>query len=253
MKILLCNDDGINAPGIRCLAKQLCKNNEVYIVAPENQMSGASHSATYFHHSLNIKEYDIKGVKCAYSVEGTPVDCVYTGLKFLVKDKIDLVISGINQGWNVALDNFYSGTVGAAREGLFLGVPAIAASLGSYTEAKFDVASKIVESLIPKYLSDKNCKEYILNVNIPLLEEDKIKGFKVIGSEPNYQYNDNFKLNKSDDGYILDIISNEGHRVKDDVIRGDASACKNGYVSITPLTLNMDDTAKIDYLKDIFK
>lgn len=249
MKILLTNDDSIHGKGLLDLADYLKDKHEVYIVAPESQMSGASHSATYFHHSLKVKKYDIKGVKEAYSVEGTPVDCVYAGLKYLVKDKVDLVISGINQGWNVSLDVFYSGTVGGAREALFLGVPAIAASLGSYTEAKFDVACKIVDSLIPKYLNDPKCKEYILNVNIPLLKEDEIKGLKVIGSEPNYQYNDLFKLNKTDDGYMLDIISNEGHRVEDNVIRGDASACKNGYVSITPLTLNTDDLSRMKDLE----
>lgn len=253
MKILLTNDDGINAPGIRNLAEHLSDKYDVYVVAPENQMSGASHSATYFHHSLKIKKYDIKGVKEAYSVEGTPVDCVYVGIKFLIKEKIDLVISGINQGWNVALDVFYSGTVGGAREALFLGIPAIAASLGSYKIAKFDVASKIIESIIPKYVNDPCCKEYLLNVNVPLLDKKDIKGFKVIGSEPNYQYNDTFKLNKTNDGYILDIISNQGHKVEDEIIRGDASACKNAYVSITPLLLNMDNLDILEKLKVIFK
>lgn len=252
MKILLTNDDSIHAKGILELADHLKDRHDIYIVAPENQMSGASHSATYFHHSLKIKEYEIEGVKKAYSVLGTPVDCVYVGLKFLIKEKIDLVISGINQGWNVSLDEFYSGTLGGAREALFLGVPAIAASLGSYTVPKFDVASEKVEEIIPRYLNDKDNLKYILNVNIPLLDKKDIKGYKVIGSEPNYGYNDTFKLNKVDDGYMLDIISNEGHRLEDNIIRGDASACKNGYISITPLTLNMDNKEELDRIKDFY-
>lgn len=253
MRILLTNDDGINAPGIRALVEQLSQNHDIYICAPENQMSGASHYATYFKGDLKIKKYDIKGVKKAYSTYGTPVDCAYVGLKYLFKDKIDLVISGINQGWNVSIDTYFSGTVGAAREALFLGTPAMATSLNSYTIPEFEVAAKIVEDLIPKYLSDPNKDKYVFSVNIPLLKQEEIKGYMVVGSEPDYKYNDNFSLDKISDGYILHAIETKPHKVSEQTIKGDASACEKGYVAITPLSLVQDDKERFDYLKEILK
>lgn len=253
MNILLTNDDGIKAPGIRALVKQLSSKHNIYVCAPENQMSGASHYATYFKGDLRVKKYEIEGAKEAYSVFGTPVDSAYTGVKYLFKDKIDLVISGINQGWNVSIDTYFSGTVGAARESLLLGVPAMATSLNSYTEPKFDVAAKIVESLIPVYMNDPSRNNYVFSVNIPLLEEKDIKGYMVVGAEPDYKYNDNFVLDKNEEGYTLRTIETKPHVVKDEVIRGDASACNAGYVAITPLSLVQDDKGRFNYLKDIFK
>lgn len=254
MKILLVNDDGIHGEGILALCKELSKHHEIYIVAPETQMSGGSQSATYFHSELQVKKYDIDGAKEAYSVTGTPADCVYVGINCLLRTKIDLVISGINQGWNVSRDTFYSGTVGAAREALFLGIPAIASSLGSYDVPEFDVAAKIVHKLIPLYMDDPERKKYILNVNIPLLKEEEIKGYKVISSEPEWQYLNDFELYPTEEGYSVNVIGKGTHgNIIGNKITGDASACYNGYVSITPLAIEMDDSNRIGGLKKVFE
>lgn len=252
MNILLTNDDGINAEGIKALAEVLSNSYDVYIVAPESQMSGASHSATYFRCELKVKEYDIKGAKKAFSINGTPGDCAYVAIKKLINEKIDLVVSGINQGWNLSKDTFYSGTVGAAREALFLGIPAIASSLGSYKGGDFIKAAKIIEDIIPRYMLDPNNKNYILNVNIPDIKD--IKGYKVIKAEPTWNYDTEFDLVKKDDGLVLQVIkSSSHHELTKEEIDGDASACHNGYVSITPLVLDNTDYIYLDKLKDAYK
>ncbi len=250
MKILLTNDDGITAVGIQTLAKRLCKNHEIYIIAPESQRSGASHSASYFSSSLMVKKYEYPNVKKAYSVSGTPADCVYVGMNFLLEEKIDLVISGINHGWNVSRDCFYSGTIGAAREALFLGIPAIAISLNSRKEDGFPLASKVVENLIPVYMNDSNKLNYIFNVNVPYVKEEDLKGIKVIGLEPDWKYiNDCKKEVIDENNFKITVTGKKMHgNILIDEIVGDASACYNGYVSITPLSLNMYAG---DYLEEL--
>lgn len=252
MNILLTNDDGINAQGIKALAKVLGDTYNVYVVAPETQKSGASHSATYFWVELEVKEYKIEGAKKAYSITGTPADCVYVAIKKLIDEKIDLVISGINQGWNLSKDTFYSGTVGAAREALFLGVPAIASSLGAYNGGNFIKAAEIIKDIIPRYISDPSNKEYILNVNIP--DIDSIKGYKVIKAEPTWSYDTEFELVSKDNKQVLQVVKSTDHKeLNSKDINGDSSACGNGYVSITPLVLDNTDYININTIKDLYK
>lgn len=241
MKILLTNDDGIEATGIQTLAKRLCEKHDIYIVAPDTQRSGASHGASYFSSSLIATEYTFPKVKRAYALSGTPADCVYVGTNFLLEEKMDLVISGINHGWNVSRDCFYSGTVGAAREAIFLGIPAIAISLNSRKEDGFPLASKVCEKLIPIYMKDKNKLNYIFNVNVPYVEEKDLKGMKIIGLEPNWKYiNDCKKTKIEENKFKINVTGMKMHgNILTDEIVGDASACYNGYVSLTPLSINM--------------
>lgn len=248
MNILLTNDDGINGEGILALSKVLGQEYNIYVVAPEVQMSGASHSATYFRTELKVKEYKIDGAIKAYSITGTPADCTYVGIKKLIDEKIDLVVSGINQGWNLSKDTFYSGTVGAAREALFLGVPAIASSLGAYKGGNFIMAAEVIKDIIPKYMSDLNNKEYILNVNIP--DVDNIKGYKVIKAEPTWSYDTEFELV---DDTLKVIKSSSHHELSKDEIIGDGSACANGYVSITPLVLDNTDYTYLNKLEKLIR
>ncbi len=243
MKILLVNDDGINAKGIRTLAEELSKEHEIYIVAPDSEKSGASQSATYFSKELTItKIEDIPNIVEAYSVSGTPADCSYVALNYLLKDKIDIVISGINHGWNLSLDCYYSGTIGAAREALFMGIPAIATSLGSKDEEGFKVAAKIVKNLIPVYMNDSNKLNYVMNINVPYVKGQKLKGIKVIGFEKEWKYkNDIIKTTIDENKFKLRFSGKEMHgNILSDEIVGDASLCHNGYASVTPLSLNMD-------------
>ena len=241
MKILLTNDDGYQAIGIRTLAEELSKTHEIYLVAPDTERSGASQSATYFSQDLTVTKQDIPGVKEAYSVSGTPADCAYVGVNFLLKEKMDLVISGINKGWNVSKDCFYSGTVGAAREAIFMGVASIAVSLGVKNELGRKLAVKMVEDLIPVYMNDENRFNYILNINVPNLDISDCKGIMVTEFEPEWKYiNTSEKTEIDENKFKIRITGTQMHgNILTDSIQGDASACHNGYVSVTPLSLNM--------------
>jgi 5'/3'-nucleotidase SurE len=133
MRILLTNDDGIFAPGLAAIYKQLIHLGEVLVVAPADSQSGASHAVTFFE-PLACAKADIDGLFSGFAVYGSPADCVKLGVIQLHKDPIDLVVAGINNGANVGINVYYSGTVAAAMEGAFLSIPAVALSLAAEAE-----------------------------------------------------------------------------------------------------------------------
>ena len=146
MKILLTNDDGIDAPGINILAEVLKKkNHEIIIAAPDKEQSATSHSIT-LHQPLRIID---KGEN-RFAITGSPADCIIIASRILVKDGVDLVISGINGGQNMAEDVLYSGTVAAALEAMFMGYKAIAVSLAAYTNQKFETAAFYMNKMLEK-------------------------------------------------------------------------------------------------------
>lgn len=173
MKILVSNDDGVYAPGIRILADHLKKIGEVVIVAPDRNRSGASNSLT-LDSPLRMKNLadDI------ISVEGTPTDCVHFALSGLLPEPPAIVVSGINEGSNLSDDVWYSGTVAAAMEGRFLGLPAIAISLAHPTKY-YETAACIARLLVKRLATDRLPADTILNVNIPDVPLHELKGFEV--------------------------------------------------------------------------
>jgi 5'-nucleotidase len=174
MKILISNDDGVYAEGIKVLADNLKKMGEVFVVAPDRNRSGASNSLTL---TVPLRKKDLE--KNIVSVEGTPTDCVHFALSGLLPELPDIVVSGINEGANLSDDVWYSGTVAAAMEGRFSGLPAIAISLlkpcKHYQTAAF-VAKKIVKRLLANPLP----ADTILNVNVPDVPVEKLEGFEVV-------------------------------------------------------------------------
>lgn len=162
MHILVSNDDGYQAPGILKLAETLREIARVTVVAPERDRSGASNSLTL---ESPLRAFEIEPGR--YRVEGTPTDCVHLALTGLLTDEPDMVVSGINAGANLGDDVIYSGTVAAAMEGRFLGLPAIAISQASFAPQHLDVAARVVLSLIRKLRSDPLPSDTILNVNVP--------------------------------------------------------------------------------------
>ncbi|MCE5234538.1 MAG: 5'/3'-nucleotidase SurE [Clostridiaceae bacterium] len=176
MRILLSNDDGLFSPGIRALAEFFCAEHEVCMAAPDTERSGASHSFT-FSSPLRMNEVRLDGLENvpAYAISGTPVDCVKIGLATLGAMP-DLVISGINIGANLGTDTFYSGTVSAAMEAALLGIPAIAVSVCSFQPKHLATAALAAQQAMA-YL--KNCGSSLLNVNVPDLPANEIKGIKV--------------------------------------------------------------------------
>ena len=174
MKILVVNDDGIKAEGISRLAKMAKELGEVYVVAPANQCSAMSHRITV-HGELLVKpeEFPVEGVK-AYSVSGTPADCVKVALMHLLPEKPDIVFSGINHGYNAGFDILYSGTVGAAMEALANGIPAIAFS--SEMNGVYDVVEEHILPVTRELLGQPISSNEIWNVNFPGCALSELKG-----------------------------------------------------------------------------
>ena len=145
MRILVSNDDGVLAPGIKILANELAKIAKIEVVAPDRNRSGASNSLS-LRHPLRVRQLD----NGYYSVEGTPTDCVHLALTGFLEPVADMVISGINEGGNLGDDVLYSGTVAAAMEGRYLGLPAIAVSMVGDLIKHYDTAAIIARQLVTK-------------------------------------------------------------------------------------------------------
>lgn len=173
MKILISNDDGYMAKGIRTLARSLAGLGDITVVAPDRNRSGASNSLT-LENPLRLDLMD-DGV---YRVEGTPTDCVHLAITGLLEEEPDMVVSGINAGANLGDDVLYSGTVAAAMEGRFLGLPAIAISLTSFEGKHYETAGWVAQQLVERLKSVSLPADTILNVNVPDLPIEKITGFE---------------------------------------------------------------------------
>lgn len=234
MRILLSNDDGIYADGLRALVDELKSIGEVWVVAPEREMSAAGHSITIFD-PLRVEKIQFKGAKNvkAFYVNGTPADCVKLAVRALMPELPDIVVSGINKGANVAHNVIYSGTVSAATEGSILGIPAIAVSLrnhGSHKKSDFALAARFIRHLVPIVLT-KNLPEHtLLNVNFP---HPPIKGIKVTKQAKSIFVEEfDRRLDPAGRVYYWQTGKMSYFKAGTDV---DDQAMLDGYVSITPL------------------
>lgn len=172
-RILLSNDDGYFAPGLGCLAQALGGIADVMVVAPDRDRSGASNSLTL--------AYPLRAKQAAngfYYVDGTPTDCVHLAITGLMEREPDMVIAGINHGANLGDDVLYSGTVAAAMEGRFLGLPAIAVSLVGHRGGNFETAARVVLQLLERLARDPLPADTILNVNVPDIRFEQLAGFE---------------------------------------------------------------------------
>jgi len=249
MNILITNDDGIRADGIIELAKNIAKIANVYVVAPDTQKSATGHAIT-IHSPIMVNEEFIQENIKAYSITGTPADCVKVGLEALFKEvNIDLVLSGINNGPNLGTDVIYSGTVSAAIEGLVQNKPAIAISYNEFNVKK--ETYKEVSKYVVKIVEDVKDKldileDCILNVNIP---SGDIKGFKVttLGER---KYENVMEERFSPYGKRYFWI---GGKVKELQQNKDSDivCVEEGYISITPVNIDMTHLVKVTHLKDI--
>ena len=177
MRVLVSNDDGVDAPGIRILAEGLRHaGHEVYVVAPDRDRSGASNSLTL---DLPIRLKRIDHYTC--SIAGTPTDCVHLALTGMLEFEPDIVVSGINNTANLGDDVIYSGTVSAAMEGRFLGLPAVAMSLvtADHKAVNFQTAARAAVEIVARLKSDPLPADTILNVNVPDLAWADVRGFEV--------------------------------------------------------------------------
>ncbi len=239
MKILICNDDGIESKGLKALAEKLSENNEVLVIAPDGNRSACSHTLTV-RDAVKIDEYDkLDGCK-AYKISGFPADCVKIARHVFSDFVPDVVISGINKGHNLGSDIHYSGTVAIAYEAAFFGLPSFAFSAFSHGESDFvliaEYAEKIISELMP--LTQKN---QIWNVNFPDADV-KINGvkFTTLGLKV---YIDNYVL-EEDGKYRLIGTVDENTEFYD----CDVEWIKRGYITITPLKYDKSDYETLNKL-----
>lgn len=247
MKILVSNDDGINAPGIHSLVFALEKVADVFVVAPDKEQSATGHAIT-IHDPLKVTKKYIDDKFFGFAVNGTPADCVKLALcSLMVDNQPDLIVSGVNQGANLGTDIIYSGTVSAATEGTLLGIPAIAISVDSFSrDAKFSVAADAVLDIIEK-LNEFNLPEgTLLNVNVPNTERNKIKGWKLT-YQGKTKYVEKYVERIDPRGNSYYWIDGELVE-REDEIDADFRAVKEGYISITPIHF---DVTNYEYLNSV--
>lgn len=251
MKILLTNDDGINARGISELADALNKKAEIYICAPHTQKSACGHGIT-IHSSIVVEEVDYQGAQKAFSIEGTPADCVKIGLKLLEQEGvvIDMVYSGINHGGNMGTDTLYSGTVSAAVEGALCGLPSVAVSIDSLTPKHFGIAKKLAVEVMEKVDFHEIDPKMIININTPNMAAEDLKGVRVT-SLGIREYDEWFEEVTHVDGKKAYKYAGRPIFHTDKNIDIDVSAVESGYASITPLHYDLTSYDLIKKVKDL--
>jgi 5'-nucleotidase len=239
MRILVSNDDGIHAPGIQCLAEHLRTVAEVRVVAPDRDRSGASNSLTLVH-PLRAQELPNGDM----GVDGTPTDCVHLAITGLLDEEPDLVISGINAGANMGDDVLYSGTVAAAMEGRFLGLPAIAVSLVGPHMQNYDAAARVVLNLLDRLHRVPLPAATILNVNVPDLPFEKIRG--VQATRLGHRHKSEPVVKATDPrGRPIYWVGPAGPE-QDAGPGTDFFAVRDGYVSVTPIQVDLTQFEAID-------
>ncbi len=231
MRILVSNDDGVHAEGIRALSEALAACGEVIVVAPDRNRSGASHSLT-----LEVPLRVTRIAETGYhAVKGTPTDCVHLAVNELVRPEPDMVVAGINHGANLGDDVIYSGTVAAATEGRHLGFPSLAISLVGKTH--FATAAHYAAQLVKGMMVHPLPADQILNVNVPDLPLDQIKGIRVTRLGNRHRA-ESVICSEDPRGQPIYWIGPLGSQ--QDAGEGtDFAAIEQGYVSITPLTIDM--------------
>lgn len=232
MKILLSNDDGFLAPGLRMLAKVLGEIAEITVVAPDRNRSGASNSLT-----LDNPLRATTAENGFISVNGTPTDCVHLAVTGLLSEMPDMVVSGINEGSNLSDDVLYSGTVAAATEGRFLGLSAIAVSLAGPKCVHYDTAAQVAKILVKRLVVDRLPADTILNVNVPDLPLAEIKGFQVTRLGTRHVAEPTIK-SADPRGRKIYWVGQPGQE-QDAGPGTDFHAVNMGYVSITPLHMDL--------------
>ena len=241
MKILISNDDGYQAEGIKTLTQYLSQDHEVIVVAPNENKSAASSSLT-----LNKPLQPIKVDDNIYSIDATPSDCVHLALCGFLTEKIDLVVTGINFGPNLGDDVIYSGTVAGAIEGRFLGLPSIAISLASWDGSNFKTAGKIAQKVVNIIHTSQLSHDTVLNVNVPDVPYENIQGFQTTRLGKRHMSEESIK--DKDDSSLYWI--GENGKEADNGVGTDFHAIANNYVSITPLQIDLTKYNEIDTVSE---
>lgn len=283
MNILLTNDDGIFAPGLAAIYKELVKMGDVAVVAPADSRSGASHSVT-FHRPIVCNKVDINGQFTGFSVQGSPADCVKLAVMQLYKGPFDLLVAGINNGSNAGINTYYSGTVAAAMEGALLKIPAVAMSLANEEQMDYEKAAqycmKILKKLMPIAGSTPStgstrspqassprrssgqagspqtsspqasslCSGDVLNINIPHLSKGEPKGIRVV-PQSNKGFDEYYIPQQNELGQTVFQLTGEPNHTHEEPT--DTISLVEGFITITVLAPDMTNHRKTNELQQI--
>jgi len=243
MNILLVNDDGIEAAGIRYLMRGLCEKHTVFAVAPDRERSAVSKAMTLTT-PLRAKPLEIEGVACAYAVDGMPVDCVRLGLGNLVPEEPDVVISGINRGPNLGTDTLYSGTCAGAQEAALSGVQAIAMSVDRRNPVHYDTAVAVTKRMIEIVKNHPLPFGMYYNVNVPDLPTEEIKGYRLTGLAT-VRYNKVYERREDPIGRPY-YWAPRGRLACDPNDDTDDAWVRRGYVTVTPMGFRSERLDAVD-------
>lgn len=246
--ILVCNDDGITAPGIRNLVDAIKHLGEVVIVAPDSPQSAMGHAVT-ISKPLRLEKTDIYGEIQSYQCSGTPADCVKLAVDKVMHRKPDLLVSGINHGSNSSINVLYSGTMSAAMEGAIEGIPAVGFSLCDFAyDADFSYAKKVAAQVAENILNNGLPQGTLLNVNIPKATESEIKGIKIC-RQANAKWKEEFDERKDPNGRKYFWLT--GKFMNNDKGEDtDEWALANNYVSIVPVQFDLTAHHAIPFLNE---
>ena len=236
--ILVTNDDGITAPGMKALIEVMKELGDVVVVAPDKPQSGMGHAIT-INSTLRINKSNYHSVKEEYSCTGTPVDCVKIAVNKILSRRPDLCVSGINHGSNVSISVIYSGTMSAAVEGSIESIPSIGFSLCDYSiDADFNAAKKVVRALAEQVLNSGLTPNTCLNVNIPPLHINEIKGIRIC-RQARANWIEELDERKDPSGNSYYWLTGKFQNFEAANEDTDVWALDNGYVSVVPVQFDM--------------
>ncbi|MCB1061038.1 MAG: 5'/3'-nucleotidase SurE [Calditrichaeota bacterium] len=244
MIILISNDDGVHSPGLHALVRAVADLGQVWVVAPDREQSAVGHSITIAE-PIRLTDMTVGGAFRSFAVSGSPADCVKLALSELLPETPALVISGINRGENTGISIIYSGTVSAATEGAINGIPAMAVSLDSFTHEDFGPSAAIARRAAQQALADGMPEGTLLNVNVPALPTERIRGIKVI-RQGQGRFKETFLKRNDPRGrtyYWMD-----GHKLPLNETDTDGTALTEGYVAVTPIHFDLTNHAALQQL-----
>lgn len=246
-KVLITNDDGYQSPGIHAIREKLIEEGfDTITITPDRNMSGTSHSLT-FTKPLKIQKMS---EDFYYIVDGTPADCVHLGINVILQgEKPDLLVSGINTGPNIGNDVFYSGTVGAAREGCLFGIPSVALSVSSSKNPDYKTVAELAIPVIRVVSKFGLPKGTFLNVNIPVIPKKQVKGY-LLTKQGRSAYKEEIVKYLSPSKEEFFWIGGEEELMEECQPGTDYTAIKEGYVSITPIRLDLTDYEALETLEN---
>ncbi|MBN2020749.1 MAG: 5'/3'-nucleotidase SurE [Sedimentisphaerales bacterium] len=243
MNILLTNDDGIFAPGLSAIYKELITLGSVSVVAPDASRSGTSHSIT-FNRPIVCNKVDVNGLFTGYSIEGSPADCVKLAVMQLCEEPFDVLVAGINNGANTGINVYYSGTVAAAMEGVLLGIPSVAMSVAAEEQMDYTAAAKYCVQILKQLLPVE--QGAVVNINIPLLSQGSPRGIKVV-PQSNRAFDEYYEPQKDENGQTVYQLAGGPHPFDD--AQTDTVALIEGFISVTALAPDMTDYKRTKRLR----